>query len=122
MGFFKYGILPYKQYAKFSGRASRKEFWCYFCIYCLISFFIALFLTLTKLASDATMQLILNIFILANIIPTMALYSRRLHDTNRRVWWIFVPFYGAIVAYFFASEKGPNRFGDCPATPAVANN
>lgn len=53
-------------------------------------------------------------------IPALAVTIRRLHDTDRSGWWIFislVPLIGFIVLLvFWCSEgtRGPNRFGPDP--------
>jgi uncharacterized membrane protein YhaH (DUF805 family) len=48
---------------------------------------------------------------LANVLPVLALAMRRLHDTNRRGWWVllgFVPLVGGIVLIvFFCLESDP---------------
>lgn len=57
------------------------------------------------------------IYLLAIIIPNLAVAVRRLHDSNLSGWWLFiglVPFVGGIVLlvfYVLASTPGANRFG-----------
>lgn len=53
-------------------------------------------------------------------IPGLAVLIRRLHDTDRSGWWIFinlVPLVGPIVLFVFLvldGTRGPNRFGPDP--------
>ena len=65
------------------------------------------------------------IFVLASLIPTLAIAFRRLHDTGRSAWWLLIsliPLVGSIVLLVFlllAGEPGGNRFGPVPQ-PTVA--
>jgi uncharacterized membrane protein YhaH (DUF805 family) len=60
------------------------------------------------------------IWILATIVPAIAVLIRRLHDTNRSGWWALiglVPLAGAIVLLVFTvedSNKGVNKYGASP--------
>ena len=60
------------------------------------------------------------IFLLASIIPSIAVQVRRLHDTGRSGWWIllsFIPLVGPIVLivfYVMDSEAGVNKYGPNP--------
>lgn len=101
-----------KQYADFSGRATRKEYWMFQLVYILI-------LTAAMLVMLAAPALVFLLFIgaLAIIIPTMALLVRRLHDIGRSGWWIllsFIPYIGGIVLLVFTclpSQPGSNKYG-----------
>jgi uncharacterized membrane protein YhaH (DUF805 family) len=67
-----------------------------------------------------------GIFILATLIPGLAVTVRRLHDTNRSGWWVLialVPLVGGIVLLVWVctdGTAGPNDYGDDPKadTPA----
>lgn len=99
------------QYADFSGRARRKEFWffqlftgiIYFIIY--IGLFKPLFLLINSgeeldqtelLASMLGNPFIYALLIawLAFIVPTLAVQVRRLHDIGKSGYWLFL-LYGA---------------------------
>jgi uncharacterized membrane protein YhaH (DUF805 family) len=60
------------------------------------------------------------LFILAMIIPSLAVCVRRLHDTGRSGWWYFIgliPFVGGIILLVFMcqdSQAGPNLYGPNP--------
>ena len=60
---------------------------------------------------------------LATIIPSLAIWVRRLHDTDRSGWWlllIFIPVLGAIVLFIFSvleSTPGDNSYGPNPTAP-----
>ena len=94
------------QYATFSGRASRAEFWWFIlfdflCVVIVVKVFPAGFL----------------FFLLAAIIPTWAVWSRRMHDINRSGWiWLisFIPLAGSLVLLIFAltaGDPGANNYG-----------
>ncbi len=63
---------------------------------------------------------LMSLWSLFLFIPALAVTIRRLHDTDRSGWWIFismVPLIGFIVLLvFWLSEgtRGPNRFGPDP--------
>ncbi|MDQ1752171.1 MAG: hypothetical protein QOE71_3227 [Pseudonocardiales bacterium] len=102
------------QYATFSGRARRSEYW-----------FWTLFIILTYIAAaiiDAVTKtpIIGLIIILALIIPSLAVTVRRLHDTGHSGWLVLIsliPFIGSIVLLVFMcsnSQPGPNSYGPSP--------
>ena len=58
----------------------------------------------------------LVLYVLAMIIPSLAITVRRLHDTNKSGWWWlirFIPFGGFILLIFLVSEgdSGVNLYG-----------
>lgn len=67
----------FRNYAKFSGRASRSEFW--------YSMFFVTLISLVLGAVDPT-KVIGGIWGLAILVPSFAITARRLHDTNRSGW------------------------------------
>ena len=78
------------RYAKFSGRAGRKEFWLFALVSAMIGYIAAtldqwLFASLDPLG-DGTGMLGLILF-LATIVPYIALVTRRFHDIGRSGWW-----------------------------------
>ena len=110
-----------KKYADFNGRARRKEYWMFFLFNVIIS--IALLIVDGILGTSAvpgTMGLLGVIYLLALLVPGIAVAIRRLHDTGRSGWWILiglVPFVGGIVLIVFLvqdSTPGDNQFGRNP--------
>jgi uncharacterized membrane protein YhaH (DUF805 family) len=123
-------ILPLKRYAQFSGRSTRREFWMWilFYIICVVILNIidgALGLGgANRFGGGATSApgavgysygastrggLLTWIFALAVFIPNIAVAVRRLHDTDRRGWWILlpaVPYLLGLLAYFSAIARG----------------
>ena len=128
---------PLRKYADFTGRARRTEFWLFALLIFLIEVvFMALlsavggsaFLIGDPAAAAAVQMngaigavlLIHFAVMLALLVPSLAVTFRRLHDTNRRGWWIllsFIPLIGALVLFIFYlldGTPGPNRFGEDP--------
>ncbi len=60
------------------------------------------------------------IYLLAVLLPGIAVSIRRLHDTDRSGWWLLIgliPFVGAIVVFVFTvldSTPGENQYGPNP--------
>lgn len=103
----------YGNYANFSGRARRSEYWWWF----LFQIVIALVLLLVEGGTTGILGIIWS---LANLVPGIAVGVRRLHDLDKTGWWLLialVPFVGAILLiYWFASEgtRQSNQYGDDP--------
>jgi len=61
-----------------------------------------------------------TLYSLAVLIPSIAVSVRRLHDINRRGWWLLIgliPIIGAIILLIFAakdSQPGENQYGPNP--------
>lgn len=100
----------------FKGRASRSEYW-YFIFFTALILIAAVFVDKNVLGPHNKRTLSENIGIIVISIPSLSIAMRRLHDCNRRGWWVllnFVPFVGAIALIILlcgASTVGNNRFG-----------
>jgi uncharacterized membrane protein YhaH (DUF805 family) len=116
------------QYAGFTGRARRSEYWWFALFTVLVGLAAAILDSVlgTTLGPDnsaawrgstGVIGIIVN---LALLLPTLAVAVRRLHDTDRSGWWLLiglVPIVGAIVLLVFFvldSKPGTNRFGANP--------
>ena len=104
-----------KQYADFSGRARRKEYWM-FVLFNVIFTFVAMLLDfLFGLPFIFTI-----IYTLALLIPSLAVLVRRLHDIGKSGWWYFIsliPLIGSIwliVLLATDSQPGENEYGPNP--------
>ena len=125
-------LQPLRKYATFSGRARRKEYWLFSIFVTLAS---ALLFTLGKPTGDwanpnveqvslgfenETVALVLGIFLLLMLLPSLAVTIRRLHDTNRSGWWWWIgllPAIGSLILlifYLLDGTAGPNRYGPDP--------
>lgn len=115
-----------RRYAQFSGRARRKEFWMFMLFSVLISIVLGIIDNLIGTANmfGPNLGLLAGIYSLAVLVPSLAVMSRRLHDTNRTHWWILLnllPLLGIIVLIvFWAGEgnRGANQYGPDPKAMA----
>lgn len=131
-------LAALKKYITLRGRARRKEFWIYTLIDRLIQLIfmgiIVAFISLTppdtptrngnldNISAFGVMvsMVLFFIYLLATMLPTLAVTVRRLHDTDRSGWWIFiglVPYVGIfilLVLLGLEGTKGNNRFGTDP--------
>lgn len=117
-----------RNYATFSGRARRKEFW----MFALFNFIIAMVLTIIGMvafgSNSGASKLLADLYELAVLVPSLAVSVRRLHDTGRSGWWLLialVPFVGAIVLLIFDcldSEPGDNKWGPNPKHTDLASS
>ncbi len=110
----------FANYATFSGRSNRGEFW----FWVLDSMLIGLLLSALDgllfggmMGNGEGSGPLGALWGLATLIPGLALGARRLHDTDRSGWWLLlwlVPVVGWIVLFVWYVQKpdaGPNRFG-----------
>ncbi len=104
-----------KNYAGFSGRARRQEYWMYF----LINFIISIGLNLIgKFLLDT--EIIGQLYGLAVLLPGLAVGVRRLHDVGKSGWFLLIaliPLIGAIwliVVLATEGEAGTNEYGPDP--------
>ncbi len=103
-----------KQYADFTGRATRTAYWMFVLLY--IIFYIVASIVDVLLGT----VLIAAIYSLALLVPSISIACRRLHDTGRSGWWqllLFIPILGALVVLFFLVQgsDGDNEYGAAPA-------
>ncbi len=110
-----------KQYADFSGRARRKEYWM-FVLFNAIFYFIAIVLdNILGIAIEGVGYGPLYIlYTLAVLLPGLAVSVRRLHDVGKSGWMILIsliPIIGAIwliVLTVTDGNPGENEYGPNP--------
>ena len=107
-----------RQYATFSGRASRPEYWWF-----QLALWVSIFVAFILLAFIPVIGILIYIVVVfGSIIPNVAVSARRLHDTNKSGWYQllgFVPILGPvalIVLYAQPSDRGDNQYGSPPHT------
>ena len=115
IGYWKKVVL--ENYANFSGRARRAEYWWAYLINIAIA--VVLFLLGTVILGDAGVFLPI-VFVLGVFIPMLSSLVRRLHDTGKSGWYYFVsliPLVGGIILLVFLAtdgERGANQYGPSP--------
>ena len=107
-----------EKYVKFSGRASRSEFWYFY----LFSVILGLFANAGMYLSQSAGLFLSSVIYLAIYLPIMEATVRRLHDIDKSGWYILIgliPILGWIYMIVILSRKGTNgsnRFGEQPVT------
>jgi uncharacterized membrane protein YhaH (DUF805 family) len=97
-----------KQYADFGGRARRKEYWMFILFNVIFSFVLGFI--------DGFMGLrfgIGSIYVLAVLIPSIAVSVRRMHDVDKSGWYCLIPIYNIILACTEGTQ-GENKYGVDP--------
>ncbi len=124
-------VQAFKQYAEFSGRSGRRDYWMFILIHTIITIVVTLLAGLgimigILLVSGAlwvagvsyygSITLVL-IYYAATLIPSLAIATRRLHDigySGRYLLLLFIPIVGAIILFIFTirgSQPGHNQYG-----------
>lgn len=101
MDWFKKGL---RNYANFSGRARRKEYW-YFVLVQMGLVIIAMILD--AIIFNSEIGLIYIVVALGLFLPGLAVTIRRLHDTSRSGWWFLIsilPLIGSIILLVFLAS------------------
>ncbi len=140
MGFGKVVATCYRKYAVFSGRARRSEYWFFALLWLPVGIVTGIVEAVSKLTDSGRMHLnetelitlavvsvIMSIFAIGSLLPTLAVSVRRLHDLNASGWWLLLfialqslPLLGilstlALLAWFSTrGTAGDNRFGPDP--------
>lgn len=127
-GYFR--LCMTQRYARFQGRASRKEFWGF-----ALFFFLATLALVTAGAIldgaignlDAEQPVFLTLLplagVLAMLVPSIAVTVRRIHDIGLSGWFYllgFIPTIGSLIILVFAlvpSQKQANKWGEGPGAP-----
>ena len=111
-------------YATFSGRASRSEFWWWILALFIVSI-ITQIIDATIIApalgfsagDENAGQPLSTILSLAILLPAIAVAARRLHDIGKSGWWLLlglIPVIGGLILLWFYTRpsEGPNDWGD----------
>ena len=106
-GFMYWYLKVLKQYADFKGRARRKEYWM-FCLFDVIVAFSFGFVCDLIGMSDLN-----NVYILAVLLPSIAVAVRRVHDIGKSGWYLLIPIYN-LVLVLTEGEKCENKYGPDP--------
>jgi uncharacterized membrane protein YhaH (DUF805 family) len=118
--------VVFRNYANFEGRARRAEYWYFYL--CAMLLFIPPYLLFIVGAFQESMPLmivsgvVLAIIGFSLLLPTLAVFVRRMHDTGKSGWYFmlnFIPFV-SLVAFIFTlleSDKFTNKYGKDPKNP-----
>lgn len=110
-----------RQYAVFTGRARRKEYWTF--VLCQVLAVLGISYAERALAV-ANPEILFGWFtagyVMLTLVPALAVSTRRLHDTSRSGWWNLLhalPLLGTLALQGFMIPRGTsggNRYGPAP--------
>ncbi len=101
-----------KDYVKFDGRVSRRQYWMFALFSFLISFVLGIIGGLIPV-----LGIISLLYVLALVVPSVGLSIRRLHDLNLSGWFFLIcliPFVGVIallILFCLPGDAKANNFG-----------
>jgi DNA-binding CsgD family transcriptional regulator len=104
MTFYESIRVCFAKYAEFNGRASRPEFWWF-----------TLFVTLVSAALAYLSENLMNIFMIAMLLPQLAVGTRRLRDSGKNPWWqlfLLAPIAGLVLLGILWAQPPVNPLPD----------
>lgn len=122
MDLVNYYVGCLKNYAKFDGRARRKEYW----MFCLGNFIVGFVLGFI-LGIIGAPAYVGYVYSLAVLVPSIAVTVRRLHDIGKSGVWYFINFIPCIGSIWLIvllcqdSMPGENEYGVNPKEVVDAN-
>ena len=123
MGFQEAVKSFFSRWSDFKTRSSRSEYWWSYLGIMLISLVVGFVIGLLgTVLGDTISGILMLIFYVIIIVPSIAIGVRRLHDHDKSGWWYLialVPILGGLyLLYLFVTPgtPGANRFGPNPLT------
>jgi uncharacterized membrane protein YhaH (DUF805 family) len=128
-------LMPLRRYADFQGRSTRMEFWMFFLFVTIVMFVLQMLMgimfassmsvdpqtgVVTGAGGMGIFAIIIWLFYLAILIPSIAVGVRRMHDQDKSGWFILIPI-ANLVFYCLPGTPGPNRFGPDPLGGGTGN-
>jgi uncharacterized membrane protein YhaH (DUF805 family) len=108
----------FRNYANFSARAIRSEYWYWWLFVAIV---LIAFGLIDEMLYPGPLQMgffsfVTAVVVLALILPSLAVSVRRLHDIDRTGWWVLIgaTAIGTLILIYWAclpGTPGPNRFG-----------
>ena len=106
-------------YANFTGRARRKEYWMFVLFHILFVYGgMAVLGGIAFAIESPFIMLLIYIYIFATMIPALAVGVRRMHDVGKSGWYLLIPIYSFVLAVS-EGEKGTNQYGPDPKAENV---
>jgi uncharacterized membrane protein YhaH (DUF805 family) len=96
-----------QNYATFSGRARRKEYWMFVLFNMIVS------IVINIIAGLIRFPLLGSLYSLAVLLPSIAVGVRRMHDCGKSGWFILIPIYNLVLACT-EGDQGENEYGPDP--------
>ena len=107
-----------RQFSDFKGRARRKEYWMFTLINAIVALIAVSLDNVLGLANeDFLIGPIYMLYVLAMLLPSLAVSVRRLHDIGKSGWMVlisFIPIIGGIwllILFVTDGQVGENEYG-----------
>lgn len=118
MGFAEAVQTVLSKYADFNGRARRAEYWWWVLAFGL-GYFVILILFFALKGFGVVLLLL---YLLALVVPNLAVGVRRMHDIGKSGWFLllgFIPIVGGIIVLVLALQDSQpdNQYGPSPKYP-----
>jgi len=126
-------LMVWRKFAEFNGRARRTEYWMFVLFNLLALVVLGLIGGAGRAISrefGGVLFIPFFVYLIAAIVPTLAVATRRFHDTGKSGWILlllivlgFIPFVGivaSIIQIIFLcidSSPGTNQYGPNPKSP-----
>ncbi len=118
-------LMVWRKYAEFTGRSRRKEYWMFTLVNIVVALVLELlafesFTTTRGSATGALFAILIAVYGLAALIPSLAVCARRLHDIGMSGWLMLIgliPGLGGVALIVLCAldgNPGPNRYGPNP--------
>lgn len=129
-------LMVWRKFAQFDGRSRRSEYWMFYLFNILAIFALAALGGVAIAISQdygGVLFVPLGVYVLAAVIPSLAVSVRRLHDSGKSGWLLLlfvalglIPIVGLITAVIQIvimcqdSDPGANQYGPNPKFPEPA--
>ena len=117
-----YKRVVLRNYANFSGRATRPEYWWFTLanLIVMVAVFFLAFLRMSVIGGGSFASVVgyASIYYIAILLPSLAVTVRRLHDIDKSAWWLLfglIPSIGVIIFLILMAQKTyprPNKCGN----------
>lgn len=115
----KWYIKVLTNYATFTGRARRKEYWMFTLFNTIISIILSL-IDIFVLERPEGLN-IGNLYSIIMLLPSLGVAVRRMHDVNKSGWYILIPIYNLILCVT-EGDSGDNEYGSDPKLGERSND
>lgn len=122
---------PFRRYATFNGRASRREYWCFIAFQIVVSVLLMAAISYQahhrppgQMPGDVTLEHVLTYvwlgYMALSALPYYAVTARRFHDLGQSGWWtaaLLVPLIGPVYVLLQVVQRGQandNAYGAIP--------
>ncbi len=108
----------FKGYVVWNARSTRAEYWWWTLFVIIVSIVASILDSIIFGGQFGSVAPISSITALALFLPGLSVWIRRLHDTDRSGWWVWlglIPIVGLIVLLIFTllpSKMGPTRWNN----------